>query len=181
MDICYLKEMENIYNIIKNILKELFLIDRNINKKTCGIRILHDSTEFSRKPYISDKIEIMDLYNLKMLYLYCSERLYKKAYRNRNKLTIIESIFIKNNLNPKNKNSEWINYVYERQLYENKNKYKYKYFINHSRLVKPEKVIFLFNFAKCINGILISKNSQSNNYHYFNSLHLNKNCFKDIY
>ena len=184
-DIYYSKEIDNIYSNIKIILKELFILDKNIKKiinenkdnkdnKICldnnrnifndnySIRYIDISTiniGISKNEKISDifdKIEKMDLNNLKMLYLYCSERLYKKAYPKRNNLSLIESIFIINSLNSKKKRSEWINYIYERQIYENEHKVKLNK--KNSSIIEPKKVISLFNFAKSLNESLTSKN-----------------------
>ena len=69
----------------------------------------------------------MKIDNLKLLYLYCYERLKKSLNRkNNNNLSFIESMFIEISLNDfLNKNCEWYNFIcnYRRYYQESKKNY----------------------------------------------------------
>ena len=58
----------------------------------------------------------MNLYNLRLLYLYTYERLKKRINPQNKNLSLIESIFIEKKI--KNEKYEWSNYIKEKEKYE---------------------------------------------------------------
>ena len=92
------------------------------------------------------KIISMKIDNLKLLYLYCYERLEKSINRKNNKLSLIESMFIEISLNDNvDENCEWYNFICEKQKYDNKNKKKF----NYNEFISENKN-FISNFHKLI-------------------------------
>ena len=100
-------------------------------------------------------IENIKLNDLKYIYLYCLERLKKCINPNINYLSLIESIFIDKTINfNNNNNTNWINYILERQA----NEYKIReYYIKYPDIFEQRQIIKLFYEAKDLNEKLFSK------------------------
>ena len=139
-------------DISNNIIKELFLLDKNseiklkedesflfekINYFDLGLSDFFFGDFFLNRRYInldiSDykkilnyfyDIENLEFEDLKLIYLYCFERMKKNINPNNNDLTVIESMYYKCSLNNDNENDEWYNYISKRQLYNNLNREK---------------------------------------------------------
>ena len=121
-------------------------------------------------PYLFEKFSSMKIDNLKLLYLYCYERLKKSINRKNNNLSLIESIFIEISLNDNNdENSEWYNFICEKQEYNNENKYEY---FNYNEFISEnKKFISCFHELIKLNEKVLLDNFKIN-YFYFKSLPL---------
>ena len=172
---------KTICNRIKKIIEELLILDDKAKIETSyGFRlsrlsffdddffdIFIDSpiyfNRFNRFNYIDFKFKIepiasMKIDNLKLLYLYCYERLKKSINRKNNNLSLIESKFIEISLNDNDDdNCEWYNFICEKQEYYNENKKKFNYneFVSENRhfissfhkLVRLNEKLLLENFV----------------------------------
>ena len=97
--------------------------------------------------FLIDKFINMKIDNLKLLYLYCYERLEKSINRKNNNLSLIESMFIEISLNDNiDESCEWYNFICEKQKYNNENKRK---FFNYNEFISENKN-FISNFHKLI-------------------------------
>ena len=139
--------------------KHIFYFPYNLSFRIFEIQnflMFHCSKDYinkykkSSEPFSFNKIENMNLYNLRLLYLYTYERL-KKCINHKNKnLSLIESIFIENKI--KNEKYEWSNYIIEREKYENE---KGEKFYDTNYMIDQKQIIYLFNKAKTINKKLL--------------------------
>jgi len=115
----------------------------------CCKRYISDYKK-SSEPFLFNKIENMNLYNLRLLYLYTYERLKKRINPQNKNLSLIESIFIEKKI--KNEKYEWSNYIIEKEKYEYENGEK---FDDTNDMIEQRKIIYLFNKAKTINEKLL--------------------------
>ena len=167
-------------DISNNIIKELFLLDKNseiklkedesflfekINYFDLGLSDFFFGDFFLNRRYInldiSDykkilnyfyDIENLEFEDLKLIYLYCFERMKKNINPNNNDLTVIESMYYKCSLNNDNENDEWYNYISKRQLYNNLNREK-----KDKLKLSQFQTIKLFRYAINLNKELLSK------------------------
>jgi len=96
--------------------------------------------------YLFDKFINMKIDNLKLLYLYCYERLEKSINRKNNKISLIESMFIEISLNDNDdENNEWYNFILKKQKCDKEN----KKIINYNEFISENKK-FLSNFHKLV-------------------------------
>jgi len=96
--------------------------------------------------FLIDKFINMKIDNLKLLYLYCYERLEKTINRKNNNLSLIELMFIEINLKDNiDESCEWYNFICEKQKDDNENKpiFSYNEFISEIKN-------FISNFHKLI-------------------------------
>ena len=178
-----------IYNRIKKLIEELLILDdktiettrkesfcysgrnhfniylhniflRLFNNST--VNLIHFNSRGFRKtiqPFLFDKLIDMKIDNLKLLYLYCYERLKKSINRKNNNLSLIETMFIEISLNDNvDENCEWYNFICEKRGYDNENKEEFFYynefvsenkdFISnfHDLIRLNEKLLLLENF-----------------------------------
>ena len=193
IDLYFDKEIEDldktIFNRFKKIIEELLILDGKAKEEMhcfvepVFIRFIDDDffSIFNGSPfsfnrfnhfYYIDLFEIkpiksMKIDNLKLLYLYCYERLKKSINRKNNNLSLIEAMFNEINLNDNfDENCEWCNFICEMQKYYNKKKrfFHYKEFVSENRY-------FISNFHKLVrlNEKLLLENCEID-YLYFNSL-----------
>lgn len=183
IDIYYEKEIDNIdksiYQNINNIIRELFILDINSNKhlfyfdfSDCDDifkfhifryeghfsflyrhRFWNRIIDYRKEAHSFDKIEKINIDNLRLIYFYCLERLKKSINPNNTRLTPIESEFIECDLN-NNKNDEWYNYISDRQNYEYINGNKCH---EESEILSQRQIINLFTYSKKLNEKLLSK------------------------
>ena len=167
-------------DISNNIIKELFLLDKNseiklkedesflfekINYFDLGLSDFFFGDFFLDRRYISldisdykkilnyfYDIENLEFEDLKLIYLYCFERMKKNINPNNNDLTVIESMYYKCSLNNDNENDEWYNYRSNRQLYNNLNREK-----KDKLKLSQFQTIKLFRYAINLNKELLSK------------------------
>jgi len=112
--------------------------------------------------YLFDKFTSMNIDNLKLLYLYCYERLKKSINRKNNNLSLIESMFIEISLNDNDdENNEWYNFICEKQKYNNEN--KDKYFNYNEFLLENKKFISYFHELIRLNEKVLLENFKINN------------------
>jgi hypothetical protein len=187
IDLYFDKEIKDldktICNRIKKIIEELLILDDKAKIETSyGFRLsrlsffddffdifidspiyINSFNHFNRFNYIDFKFKIepiasMKIDNLKLLYLYCYERLKKSINRKNNNLSLIESKFIEISLNDNDDdNCEWYNFICEKQEYYNENKKKFNYneFVSENRhfissfhkLVRLNEKLLLENFV----------------------------------
>ena len=173
-DIYFDNEIENLYNRIKKLIEELLILDDGNIEKTERITELiktknkfhllslenflfynwklFDDLYFYNKNLLEQQsllfeFKIMKIDNLKLLYLYCYEKLEKSINRKNNNLSLIESMFIEISLNDNaNKNCEWYNFICKKQRYDKECKKK---FFNCTQFVSEYKK-FISCFHKCI-------------------------------
>ena len=167
-------------DISNNIIKELFLLDKKsdiklkedesflfekINYFDLGLSDFFFGDFFLDRRYISldisdykkilnyfYDIENLEFEDLKLIYLYCFERMKKNINPNNNDLTVIESMYYKCSLNRDKKNDEWYNYITKRQLYNNLNREK-----KDKLKLSQFQTIKLFRCAINLNKELLSK------------------------
>ena len=216
IDLYFDKEIKDldktICNRIKKIIEELLILDDKAKIETSyGFRLsrlsffadffdifidspiyINSFNHFNRFNYIDFKFKIepiasMKIDNLKLLYLYCYERLKKSINRKNNNLSLIESKFIEISLNDNDDdNCEWYNFICEKQEYYNENKKKFNYneFVSENRhfissfhkLVRLNEKLLLENFV--INyPYFYSLPNISKYILKFNEQFLNKNVF----
>ena len=171
---------KSIYQNINNIIRELFILDINSNKHLLSLDFSgfddifkhhifrHDHLDFfywygrcfwnrikeyKKETHSFDKIEKINIDNLRLIYLYCLERLKKSINPNNKRLTSIESKFIECGLN-NNKNDEWYNYISDRQNYEYINGNQCN---EESKILSQAQIIKLFRYSKILNEQLLSK------------------------
>jgi len=113
--------------------------------------------KYTEKIDFFDRIINMKIDNLKLIYLYCYERMKKTINKKNNDLSLIESMFIEISLNDNaDKNCEWYNFICEKQKYYNENKdevFDYNKFISNNRIL-----ILYFNELIRINERLLLEN-----------------------
>ena len=114
-------------------------------------------SSFQEESDLFDRIINMDIDNLKLLYLYCYERLKKTLNKKNNNLSVIESMFIEISLNDNaDKNCEWYNYICEKQKYYKENKEE---FFNYNEYISNNRnLILYFNKLIRLNERLLLEN-----------------------
>jgi len=185
-----------IYKRIKNLIEELLILDDNKSIKTTKKEIyfdnwrnrfdnyydffglIYDSTfnfdyikiRCKIGPHLFGKFISMKIDNLKLLYLYCYERLKKSINRKNNNLSLIESMFIKISLNDNiDENCEWYNFICEKQEYDNDKENKNNYFNYNEFVSKNKDFISYFHDLIRLNEKLLLENFEIGRF-YFNSL-----------
>ena len=99
------------------------------------------------------RIEKLKLEDLKLIYLYCLERIKKNSNPKYNDLSIIERMYFECSFNTDKENNEWFEYISEKQSYnyEIRNKYKNEFKLNQIQIIN------LFRCANNLNEELLSK------------------------
>ena len=166
-------------NIRNNIIKELLLLDTNSEKSLFeegpfGYRefklfsfendFFLGGLYFNRfrrrdisyyKKFVNsfDDIEKLKLDDLKLIYIYCYERIEKNIYPNNNDLSVIERMYFECYLNKNIQNNEWYNFISEREStnYSKRNDKKDELNLSQYQIIK------LFKCAKNLNEELLSK------------------------
>ena len=155
-----LLKYKNIYNKEK-LLKELidlkiqidFLMEKVLLKKSNkSLSFFFKkknsyNLKYKEESDLFDRIISMDIDNLKLLYLYCYERLKKALNKKNNNLSIIESMFIQISLNDNaDKNCEWYNFICEIQKYYKENKEEFFNYNEYNEYLSNNRnLIFYFN------------------------------------
>jgi hypothetical protein len=109
---------------------------------------------YKKEIYFFDTIETISIDNLRLIYLYCLERLKKSINPNNKRLTLIESKFIECSFNKNNKSNEWYNYISERQNYEYIKGNQYN---QESDILSQAQIINLFAYSLKLNEKLLTK------------------------
>ena len=169
-------------NIRFNIIKELLVLHNNSEKimdkfefmrlKNSSLFDFYDEFDFPffgnyynnmfKRKDISDynkifnsfyRIEKLKLEDLKLIYLYCLERIKKNSNPKYNDLSIIERMYFECSFNTDKENNEWFEYISEKQSYnyEIRNKYKNEFKLNQIQIIN------LFRCANNLNEELLSK------------------------
>jgi len=138
------KEIDHLYILKKMLLSKKFIDPFSYSSPNIfNIK----SYKYSEESFLFDKIIRMNNDNLKLLYLYCYERLKKRINRKNNNLAVIESMFIKISFNDNvDKNCEWYNFICEKLKYNNENKKK---IFNYNELISENK-----NFISCFHDLI---------------------------
>ena len=175
---------KTIYKNINNIIRELFILDINSKKhllpfdyfkfNDISFRLDLDFSDYTftflglnrrkrfwksiinykKEIYFFDTIETISIDNLRLIYLYCLERLKKSINPNNKRLTLIESKFIECSFNKNNKSNEWYNYISERQNYEYIKGNQYN---QESDILSQTQIINLFAYSLKLNEKLLTK------------------------
>ena len=144
-------EKEQLVKKLNDLKNQITLLLEKFLKKS------NDTFNYSKKSDLFDRIIRMKIDNLKLLYLYCYERLKKTLNIKNHNLSIIESMFIEISLNDNaDKNCEWYNFICENQKYYNENKkefFDYNEFLSNNR-----NLILYFNRLIRINERLLLEN-----------------------
>ena len=156
------KELNDINNQLILLLEKLILKKSNdsFNYHSTFLNIMNKYKhiyKYTEKIDFFDRIINMKIDNLKLIYLYCYERMKKTINKKNNDLSLIESMFIEISLNDNaDKNCEWYNFICEKQKYYNENKdevFDYNKFISNNRIL-----ILYFNELIRINERLLLEN-----------------------
>ena len=100
-----------------------------------------------------EDIEKLKLDDLKLIYIYCYERIEKNINQKNNDLSVIERMYYECSFNKDNHNNEWYNFITKRESYN----YLKRNEENDELKLSQYQTLKLFEYANNLNEELLSK------------------------
>ena len=174
-----IEDKKTFNNIRNNIIKELLLIDANSEKllfeydtlEFKPLNLLHfensfffevhrmhrigrrDISYYKKISNSFEDIEKLKLDDLKLIYIYCYERIEKNINQKNYDLSVIERMYFECLFNKNNHNNEWYNYISKRESYN----YLKRNEENDELKLSQYQTLKLFEYANNLNEELLSK------------------------